>query len=419
MLWRAIAALLLALAVPAVAQNSGGSAYSIGGIDVDVVGPNTQAARMAAFRIAQRKAWPVLWSRLTGAPEAQAPRLTDSQLDSMVSGIESQGERFSTTRYIARLGVVFDRSRAAPYLGATGAGLHSPPMLLLPKLVDGGVAKLYHAKTPWLAAWNRFRETVTPLDYVLASGSPGDNMLLTGWQVHRPDRESWRNILTRFDTVQVLTAEARLTRSWPGGPINGLFIARAGPDAGELGRFTLSAASPEGLDAMLDTAVRQIDMIYAGALRDGRLQSEPDLSQELAPLLSTGPLIGAPSSTVAAEPGAITSTLELLVPTPDAATAANVEAELRGTPGIASVTTTSLSLGGTSQILISFNVSRPTLDYNLDGKGLRLTNNNGQTVLRRRLPDEAPLPAPPPPVAPKPETDAPPPTEAPAATPSQ
>ena len=405
MLWRVLASLMLLPAVPVAAQNSGGSAYSIGGIDVDVAGPNAQAARLAAFRIAQRKAWPVLWSRLTGSPEAQAPRLTDSQLDSMVSGIESQGERFSTTRYIARLGVVFDRSRAAPYLGATGAGLHSPPMLLLPMLVDGGAAKIYQAKTPWLAAWNRFRETVTPLDYVLATGSPGDNMLLTGWQVHRPDRESWRNILTRFDTVQVLTAEARLTRSWPGGPITGLFIARAGPNAGELGRFSLSTQSPEGLDAMLDTAVRQIDSLYAVALRDGRLQSEPDLAQELAPLLSTGPLIGAPPSAAITEPGAITASLELFVPTPDATIAAAIEAQLRGTPGITAVTTVSLSLGGTSQILITYNVSRAALDYNLDGKGLRLVTSNGQTVLRRRLPDEAPLP---PPAPPAPASDAPP-----------
>jgi hypothetical protein len=397
-------AVLLALAAPAAAQNSGGSAYSIGGIDVDVAGPNAQAARMAAFRIAQRKAWPILWSRLTGASEGAAPRLTDSQLDSMVSGIESQGERFSTTRYIARLGVVFDRSRAAPYLGATGAGLRSPPMLLLPKLVDGGAAKLYHAKTPWLAAWNRFRETVTPLDYVLASGSPGDNMLLTGWQVHRPDRESWRNILTRFDTVQVLTAEARLHRSWPGGPISGLFIARAGPEAGELGRFTLNAQSPEGLDAMLDTAVQQIDMIYAAALRSGRLQSEPDLSQELAPLLSSGPLIGAPPSDTTAEPGAVMASIELFVPTPDAATAASIEAQLRSTPGITAVTTTSLSLGGTSQILISFNVSRPALDYALDGKALRITVSDNKNILRRRLPTEVPLP---PPAPPAPVSDAP------------
>ena len=405
MLKRLLVALAVLLAVPVMAQNSGGSAYSIGGIDVDVAGPNAQAARLAAFRIAQRKAWPVLWSRLTGAPEAQAPRLTDSQLDGMVSGIESQGERFSTTRYIARLGVVFDRSRAAPYLGATGAGLHSPPMLLLPMLIDGGAANIYQAKTPWLAAWNRFRETVTPIDYVLATGSPGDNMLLTGWQVHRPDRESWRNILTRFDTVQALTAEALLSRSWPGGPITVLFIARAGPDAGELGRFTLSTQSPEGLDALLDTAVRQIDAIYAGALRDGRLQSEPDLAQELAPLLSTGPLIGAPPSDAAVEPGAVTASLELFVSTPDAATAAAIEAQLRGTPGITAVTTVSLSLGGTSQILISTSVNRATLDYHLDGKGLRLVTSNGQTVLRRRLPDETPLPPPAPPV---PASDAPP-----------
>jgi hypothetical protein len=390
--------LLLACAAPLAAQTGGGSAYSIGGIDVDVAGPTAQAARMAAFRIAQRKAWPQLWSRLTGAPEANAPRLTDSQLDSMVSGIESQGERFSTTRYLARLGVVFDRSRAAPWLGATGAGLHSPPMLLLPLLTDGGAPVVHQTKTPWAAAWNRFRETVTPVDYVLASGSPGDNMLLTGWQVHRPDRESWRNILTRFDTVQVLTAEARLVRAWPGGPITALFIARAGPDAGELGRFTLTSAGPEGLDAMFDTAVRAIDTIYADALRNGRLQSEPDLAQELAPLLAaTGPLIGAAPVVDSGDDGAIAASLDVLVATPDAATAAAIEALVRGTAGVTAVTTTSLSLGGTSQLLIGYAVPRAMLDYSLDGRGLRLVVSNGQTILRRRTADEAPLPRPVPP----------------------
>jgi len=409
--------MLLLLAAPAPAQTSGGSAYSIGGIDVDVAGPTAQTARMAAFRIAQRKAWPMLWSRLTGGPEAAAPRLTDSQLDGMVSGIESQGERFSQTRYIARLGVVFDRSRASPYLGATSGALHSPPMLLLPMLNDGGAPKLYQAKTPWVAAWNRFRETVTPVDYVLASGSAGDNMLLTAWQVHRPDRESWRNILTRFDAVQVLAAEARLARTWPGGPISALFIARAGPSAAELGRFSLTTAGPEGLDAMFDTAVRQIDDIYAGALRDGRLQSEPDLSQELAPLLvSSGPMIGAAPASASSEAGAVAAMMEAQVATPDAATATAIEAQVRSTAGVTSVTTTSLSLGGTSQLMLGYNSSREALDYALDGKGLRLALSPGGTILRRRLPEETPLPPPQPatlpPVAVSPTERAPPtPTE--------
>ena len=389
--------LTFGLASPATAQNSGGSAYSIGGIDVDVVGPTAQQARMAAFRIAQRKAWPQLWSRLTGQAIGAAPRLTDAQLDSMVSGIESQGERFSQTRYIARLGVVFDRSRASGFLGATGAGLHSPPMLLLPILRDGGAPIIYQAKTPWLAAWNRFRETVTPLDYVLASGSASDNMLLTGWQVHRPDRSSWRNILTRFDAVQVLTAEARLTRSWPGGPTTALFIARQGPDAGELGRFTMTAATPDGLYAMFDAAVRQIDEIYAIALRAGRLQSEPDLSMELAPLLGSGPFIGAPV-VAASDSGAGAASLEVAVLTPDSATASAIEAQLRATPGVTSVTIVSLSLGGTSRVLIGYDTARDSLEYALDGKGLRLISGAGETVLRRRLPGDVPVAAPKPPV---------------------
>lgn len=383
----------LALAVPALGQ-TGGSSYTIGGIDVDVAAPNAQAARMAGFRIAQRKAWPLLWSRLTGGPAAAAPRLTDAQLDGMVSAIESQGERFSQTRYIARLGVVFDRSRAAGFLGDGAGGLHSPPMLLVPLLADGGAQTVMQAKTPWRAAWVRYRENVTPVDYILAQGSAADNLLLTAWQVHRPNRDNWRNVLARFDTVQVLTAEARLVRGWPGGPITGLFIARQGPDAVELGRFTLKAASPEGLDAMFDTAVRQIDDIYSAALRDGRLQSEPDLLNDLAPLIGNDVLVG--TRIVSDDPavGSVASTVEALLVTPDAATANAMEAELRATPGVNAVTMLSLSLGGTSRVLIGYDVARDSLEYALDGRGLRLVSEGGQTVLRRRMAGDAPVPVP-------------------------
>jgi hypothetical protein len=392
-------ALLGALSAGPASTQTGGSAYAIGGIAVDVAGPTADAARLAGFRIAQRKAWPLLWSRLTGGPATAAPSLTDAQLDGMVSAIESQGERFSATRYIARLGVVFDRSRAAAYLGDS-TGLHSPPMLLLPLFSEGGAATLFQTKTPWRAAWARYRENVTPVDYVLAQGSASENLLLTARQVHRPDRESWRNVLARFDTVQALTAEARLVHAWPGGPITGLFIARQGPDAEELGRFTLRTASPEGLNAMLDTAVERIDAIYSTALRDGRLQSLPDLGVELTPLIGTGPLIGAPISTGNAETGSIAASVEALVATPDAASASAIEAALRATAGVTSVTTTSLSLGGTSRLLIAYDVARDALDYALDGRGLRLVTENGVTILRRRVAGDAPVPLPKPPELP-------------------
>ena len=378
----------------AMAQDAGGgSAYAIGGIDVDVSAPNPEAARMAAYRIAQRKAWPLLWSRLTGNPAAAAPRLSDGQLDAMVSGIESQGERFSMTRYIARLGVVFDRSRASDYFGDMAGRLQSPPMLLLPVYSDGGVRMLYQVKTPWRAAWQRYRENVTPIDYIVASGSAGDNVVLTGWQVSRPDRPTWRNILNRFDAVDVLSAEARLVRTYPGGPIRALFIARHGPDATEIGRFELATASDDGLDAMLDTAVRQIDDIFADALRDGRLRSEADLTADLNPIIADAPAIGlALESDQDDAAGAAATSIEVAVATPDAAAVAALETQLRGTPGVTGVTITSLSLGGTSRVLIGYAGARDGLAYALDGKGLRLTLEEGENVLRRRREGDAPLP---------------------------
>ncbi len=400
-LLRLLLLVLAVIGVPAVAQDAGGgSAYAIGGIDVDVAGPNPEAARMAAYRIAQRKAWPLLWARLTGGAPAAAPRLSDGQLDGMVSGIESQGERFSMTRYIARLGVVFDRSRASDYFGGMGGRLQSPPMLLLPVYNDGGVRILYQAKTPWRAAWQRFRENVTPIDYVVASGSAGDNVVLTGWQVSRPDRPTWRNILNRFDAVDVLSAEARLVRAYPGGPIRALFIARHGPDATELGRFELAVATDDGLDAMLDNAVRQIDDIFATALRDGRLRSEADLTADLTPIIAEAPTIGiALESAQDDAAGAAATSVEVAVATPDAAAVAALEAQLRSVPGVTGVTITSLSLGGTSRVLIGYAGARDGLAYALDGKGLRLTVENGENVVRKRREGDAPLP---PPVAPGP-----------------
>lgn len=388
----ALALIALAPAVPAMGQEAGGgSAYAIGGIDVDVTARTAAEARMAGYRLAQRRAWPQLWARLTGQPPTAAPGLSDGAIDAMVAGIESQGEHFSTTRYIARLGVIFDRARASAYFTGTAGALHSPPMLLLPVEDDGAAAIVYQAKTPWRAAWQRFREVVSPVDYVLASGSAGDNLLLTAYQVSRPDRNSWRNILNRFDAVDVLSAEAHLTRAWPGGPVKGLFIARHGPDAEELGRFTLEAANVAGLDTMLDAAVRQVDQIYADAVRSGRLKSEPDLANDMPPIVSVGATIGAlpPAATTAAAGG-----LDVSVATPDSAAVDQLTRQLRAVPTVTGVTLRSLSLGGASRLIIGYSGTYEMVLYQLDQRGWRVVKEAGGNILRRRLASEAPLPAP-------------------------
>lgn len=384
----------LCLAVSALAQDAppkrsapaaaaaAGSAYSVGGIKVDVAAANPQSARFAAYRIAQREAWPQLWARLTGQNVSNAPRLSDGQLDSIVSGIESQGERFSMTRYIATLGVVFDRTRIAQYVGGLGGALQSSPMLLLPVWIDAGATTIHHSKSPWAAAWVRFRENVTPVDYVLAPGTSADNILLTGWQLRRPVRSTWRTILNRYDAVDVLMAEARLVRSWPGGPMRADFSAWHGPDHMLLGRFTLEAQSEDELASMLDAGVRRVDALYSTALREGRLRSEAGLAADLEPVIA--PDLFFDGAIVAGElvDDAVVSGTEVLVATPDGATLEALSAVIRRAAGVTAITPTSLSLGGSSRLLISHFGPVEALASALAAQGLLLSREQGGLVIR-------------------------------------
>ena len=86
----------------------------IGGIHVDVGGADAQTARYAGWRIAQRQGFRALWAKMHNAPISQAPNLPDGTLDQIVSSINVEREQIGPNRYIADLGVQFDRARAAP-----------------------------------------------------------------------------------------------------------------------------------------------------------------------------------------------------------------------------------------------------------------------------------------------------------------
>jgi hypothetical protein len=386
-----LALLCLALvAEPLRAQESdaGGSdnaAFVVSGIEVDHVAKTTDAARLSAYRAAQRQAWPQLWARLTAKDPKSAPKLGDAALDAIVSGIEVETERFSTTRYIARLGVVFDRVRAGKYAGGTGTVLTSQPMLLLPVLDDAGVRTVYETRSPWLAAWARQRTGASPMQYVRASSVAGDAVLLNAWQARRSDRRLWQNLMGRFRTADVLVAEAKLDRSYPGGPVIGTFAARHGPDGRLLARFRLRTGSARGLAGLLDEGVRRIDMAYAAALRAGQLRSDPTLAIDLAPIDIASPDI------------AVTVPLtgiEVSVQTPDAAAVATLQNGIRAAPSVTGVGVTSLSLGGVSRIRIGYADSYQRLLYDLDQLGWRIVQTQQGPLLRRRQAGETPVPPP-------------------------
>ena len=95
-----------------------------------------------------------LWAKMHNAPISQAPILPDSTLDQIVSSINVEREEIGPNRYIADLGILFDRARAAQFLGVEGGEVQrSAPMLLIPVTVSAGTETSVELKNAWQRAW--------------------------------------------------------------------------------------------------------------------------------------------------------------------------------------------------------------------------------------------------------------------------
>ena len=76
----------------------------------------------------------------------------------------------------------------------------------------------------------------------------------------------------------MLVPVAELNYAWPGGPIEGTFTGRYGPDSIYLGTFTLRAKNSRELPEMLNQAVLKFDEMFEQALSDGKLKPDPTLN---------------------------------------------------------------------------------------------------------------------------------------------
>lgn len=283
------AALLLAAALGGglVAQMEAGergilpidssTTLEITGIKVNVAGKDANSARYAGWRLAQREGFKQLWARMHKRPVSEAPNLPDSTLDSLVSSIIVQTERIGPNRYIATLGILFDRARSGELLGVAGQVRRSAPLLLIPITVSGGAMTSVELRNAWQRAWAEFRTSTSPVDYVRVSGMGIDPLLINAAQTTRPGRGWWRNIIDLYGAADVLVAEVQLRRLYPGGPTVGTFIGFVGPDKQPLGTFTLRAESSAQLDEMMELGVQRMDALFTRALAAGMLQPDPSL----------------------------------------------------------------------------------------------------------------------------------------------
>ena len=377
-----------------VAPIDSSGSFEVSGIEVDVAAKSAEAARLGGWRIAQRRGWQMLWAKTHGGGGG-APALSDSALDAIVAGIVVDDEQIGPTRYVAKLGVLFDRARTGQILGISGAVSRSAPMLVVPVQWSGGSAQTFETRTDWQKAWARFRSGSSPIDYVRTSGTGADPLLLNYGQTLRPGRIWWRALLDQYGAADVLVPQVRLERMFPGGPVIGHFSARFGPDSREIAAFSLRVETSDALPAMLDEGVKRIDAAYSSALQLGVLRPDPSLIIE-QPVDTSDVLdnsigaIDAGNSADSDVPATGTSaTYTVQVETPDVASLTTAEAAIRSATNVTSVTTTSLALGGISLMRIGFNGDVTALRAALSTRGFRV-EGSGDTVRVRRASDSPP-----------------------------
>ena len=287
--WAALLGLFFAILLAGIVQgqiargdrgitpiNSSGD-FLASGITVDVTGDNAEDAREKGWREAQRKGWTQLYRKMNGT---DGPALGDSVLDGIVTAIVVEHEQIGPRRYVATLGVQFDRVRAGQILGVSGRTLRSPPLLVIPVYSVDGIEQVFEQRSAWQRAWAEYNTGQSAIDYVRTAGTGADTLLLNSGQIGRRGRVWWRVILDQYGAADVLIPIARVEYSYPGGPIKGTFTARFGPDNKLIDSFTMTGPSPAALPDMMEKAVARMDSLYTTALAEGVLRTDTYLVLE-------------------------------------------------------------------------------------------------------------------------------------------
>lgn len=370
----------------------------IGGIHVDVGGPDAQSARLAGWRIAQRQGFRLLWAKMHNAPASQAPIPPDGTLDQIVASINVDRELLGPNRYIADLSVEFDRDKSAPFFGAEeGAQVteHSLPMLLIPITVTGGTETSVELRNAWQRAWAQFHTAQSPINYVRVSGLGSDPLLINAAQTTRPGRGWWRALLDMYGAQDILIAEVQLQRAYPGGPARARFIARHGPDDQIVGGFTLTAPNSDAIPAMMAQGAQQMDAIFSQALASGRLSRDPSLNLPPPPVQEL-PTPAPPKQTN------VVNAYQVQVTGKDVLIYNFAMAHLRTLAGVDSATPQQINPGGTSYVLVAYHGDISQLAAALRARGW-VVDYSGTVVRIHSATDKPPaLPQPPAPATPTP-----------------
>ncbi|MEO5641643.1 MAG: heavy-metal-associated domain-containing protein, partial [Sphingomicrobium sp.] len=186
--------------------------------------------------------------------------------------------------------------------------------------------------------------------------------------------------LDYYGASDILVAEVRVHRLYPGGPASAHFIARHGADGEVVGSFDIHDRDGGDLQPLMNKGVQQMDQLFAAALDAGRLRHDSSLNPPPPP----APVEVTPDEElITASALAPAQPYQLLLYAPDNAWLSYSIGSIRSVAGVDSVTETSVALGGTSSLVASFHGDISALRAGLMARGWNVDYEGGQLRLTR------------------------------------
>jgi hypothetical protein len=233
--------------------------FEVKEVPVDITADTAANARNIAIGEAQSRALDLLLRRMTLKEDrARLPKLDGNSVSRLVQSIEFTDERYSSTRYIAKVTVAFSPSGIRSLLARSNvafAEAPSFPVVIVPVMDSGG--RPGAESNPWWAAWSRQDWQENLLSMVLPKTQDLDAAGISASDIAQGGG-AWAEALgRRYGTSEIVVPVAVLQMD--GGPARLSITTHQYGLAGEQTSSTQVQQLPgETVDAMLMRAARDI-----------------------------------------------------------------------------------------------------------------------------------------------------------------
>ncbi len=200
----------VATAGGAIAQVTSGNAFTIGGVEVDVIGADAMKARDQAVREAKRRAVGLLIERMV-APEdrSKVPPLDDARLEGMIRGVEFAKERPAGNRFTGTLNVVFAADPVKSWLSSAGIAVAETvarAALVVPLWKDKNGVEPLDDRNAWRDAWSKLDTSGSAVPVTVVRGDQLDQNALSVEEAYVGDVSALTRLNERYHLPTIVVA---------------------------------------------------------------------------------------------------------------------------------------------------------------------------------------------------------------------